>query len=93
MIICELGPNGKCPEGCYTSDGPLCDFDKCPYENKANEKNGIKAATGYWIPTESGCSCSECNFEISAEDAASLYSCPNCHALMGEQEYIVEEEE
>jgi hypothetical protein len=44
-ILCELGPNGKCPEGCYTNDGPLCDFDKCPYENEADKKNGIKAAT------------------------------------------------
>lgn len=43
-ILCEFGPNGKCPSDCYTNDGPLCDFDKCPYENEANEKNGIKAA-------------------------------------------------
>ena len=91
MIICELGPNGKCPEDCYTNDGPLCDFDKCPYENEADKKNGIKTATGFWIPTESGCSCSECHFEIGAGEAASLYSCPNCHALMGEQELTYEE--
>ena len=39
---CDLAPNGRCPKDCRTSDGPLCDFDKCPYEKEADERNGIK---------------------------------------------------
>lgn len=26
---CNLSPNGFCPD--CTNDGPLCDFDECPY--------------------------------------------------------------
>ena len=58
-----------------------------------NIVNAQSQPRGYWIPTNNGCMCSECHAEINESDAVLSYECPNCHALMGEQDYKIKEEE